>query len=137
MLSDPSLEIEILSDPSQIHVVEEKLEGFFHKEGLDQDTIENLGIATTEMVNNAIRHGNKGDEKQTVMVRFEKQPTFVKVTVYDKGKGFDPESLANPLDPENLFKDSGRGIFIVKSLMDDVQFEFTDEGTRVIMIKKL
>ncbi len=130
-------EMKIVSDPSQIHIVEKKLEQFFKKKGLDQDTIDNLGIATTEMVNNAIRHGNRGEKSQPVTVRFEKHKDSVKVVVQDNGAGFDPDSLANPLDPENLFKESGRGIFIVKSLMDDVRFEFTERGTQVILIKNL
>ncbi len=132
-----TFEMKIVSDPSQIHVVEKKLEEFFRKKGLDQDTIDNLGIATTEMVNNAIRHGNRGEGSQQVIVRFEKHPKKARVVVQDNGAGFDPNSLANPLDPENLFKESGRGIFIVKSLMDDVRFEFTGRGTQVILTKNL
>jgi len=137
VLSDYSDEFEIKSDPSQIHTVEKKLERFCAKLRLVKDDIENLGIATTEIVNNAIRHGNQSDPEKTVHIKFEKKAKSVRVTVSDSGKGFEPDSLANPLEPENIYKESGRGIFIVKMLMDDVKFKFTDTGSQVILIKKL
>ncbi|MBN1560210.1 ATP-binding protein [candidate division KSB1 bacterium] len=127
----------IQSIPSEIHTVEKKLERFCRKVGLSQDDIENFGIATTEMVNNAIRHGNKNQVHKKVVVKFEKFTSKMQVTVADSGGGFDPEGIADPLDPENLYKDSGRGIFIVKMLMDEVKFNFTEQGTEVILIKNL
>jgi serine/threonine-protein kinase RsbW len=60
------------------------------------------------------------------------------VTVKDQGEGFDPSAIHNPLDPENLMKEHGRGIFILKSLMDDVRFDFSRSGTtiRMTLVKK-
>ncbi len=127
----------IPSIPSEINTVEKKLERFCRKAGLSQDDIENFGIATTEMVNNAIRHGNKSIVNKKVWVKFEKFPSRMQVTVADSGGGFDPDNIADPLDPENIYKDSGRGIFIVKMLMDDVKFNFTRQGTEVLLIKNL
>jgi len=129
--------MEIRSLPSQIHIVEEELEKFCHRVGLDEDSIENFGIATTEMVNNAIRHGNKSIERKKVHVKFEKMPSKMIVTVRDSGKGFKPDNVADPRAPENLYKESGRGIFIVKMLMDDVKFNFTAQGTEVVLIKNI
>lgn len=125
------------SKPSEIHVVERELEKFCKKAGISEDNIENFGIATTEMVNNAIRHGNKNDPQKKVYVTFVKYPSRMKVTVRDSGPGFDPEKVADPLDPANLYKDSGRGIFIVKMLMDEVKFKFLQHGTVVVLIKHL
>ncbi|MBN1465880.1 ATP-binding protein [candidate division KSB1 bacterium] len=135
--ADRVFTMSIRSIPSEIHTVEEKLERFCRKAGLSQDDIENFGIATTEMVNNAIRHGNKSVVDKKVIVKFEKFPSRMQVTVADSGGGFDPDNIADPLDPENLYKDSGRGIFIVKMLMDDVKFNFTEQGTKVILIKNI
>ena len=137
MEAEHELTMDIQSTPSEIHTVEEKLERFCRKVGLTQDDIENFGIATTEMVNNAIRHGNKNKKRKKVKVKFEKFSSKMQVTVTDSGGGFNPDEIADPLDPENLYKDSGRGIFIVKMLMDDVKFNFTKQGTQVILIKNL
>lgn len=129
--------MEIGSEPSEIHTVEEELEKFCQRVGLSQDDIENFGIATTEMVNNAIRHGNKNQPEKKVFVTFEKSPSKMIVTVRDSGNGFMPEKVADPLAPENILKDSGRGIFIVRMLMDDVKFNFTKKGTEVVLIKNV
>ncbi len=137
MAAKQSFEMVVKSIPSQIHVVEQELEKFGRKVGLSEDDIENFGIATTEMVNNAIRHGNKSDPSKTVSIKFSKSESEMRVVVRDDGGGFDPDAVADPLKPENIFRESGRGIFIVKMLMDDVQFKFTDAGTEVILIKKL
>jgi len=130
-------EMEIPSDPYQIHRVEENLEKFFRKSGLEETDIENIGIAATEMVNNAIHHGNRDDRKKKVYIKFIKLAHQIEIVIRDDGGGFDPNSIADPLDPENLFKESGRGIFIVKSLMDDVKFKFNQNGTEVTLIKYL
>ncbi len=137
MTANSVFAMEIKSSPSEIHIVEEELEKFCRRIGLSEDDLENFGIATTEMVNNAIRHGNKSEEGKTVNVKFEKFPSKMVVTVRDSGTGFDPENVADPLDPENIYKDSGRGIFIVKMLMDDVKFNITAQGTEVVLIKNL
>jgi serine/threonine-protein kinase RsbW len=89
------------------------------------------------MVNNAIHHGNRDDRNKKVYIKLIKRPHQIDIVIRDDGGGFDPNSIADPLDPENLFKESGRGIFIVKSLMDDVKFEFNQNGTEVTLIKHL
>jgi len=137
LATEQSHEMDIRSTPSQIHVVEEALEKFGREFGLSENDIEDFGIATTEMVNNAIRHGNRNDPSRMVHVKFCKFENQVRVVVRDDGGGFDPEAIADPLEPENLYKESGRGIFIVRMLMDDVKFNFTDTGTEVILIKKI
>ena len=137
MATEQSHVMDIQSMPSQIHVVEEALEKFGRDYGLSENDIEDFGIATTEMVNNAIRHGNGNDPSKFVHIKFYKSRNQMRVVVRDDGGGFDPEAIADPLEPENLYKESGRGIFIVRMLMDDVKFKFTDAGTEVILIKKI
>ncbi|MFQ5628471.1 MAG: ATP-binding protein, partial [bacterium] len=84
---------------------------------------------------NAIIHGNKQDQKKKVYLNIFIDNNTLKVVVQDEGKGFNPESLPDPLDPDNLLKESGRGIFILKSLMDDVSFDFSPKGTILTLIK--
>jgi serine/threonine-protein kinase RsbW len=129
--------ISIPSDPDKIQLVERKTERFATRIGLSEDDIDSLGIAVTEVVSNAIKHGNRGDISKKVHIEFSVEDRCVKVVIRDEGKGFDPDDIANPLDPENLYKDSGRGIFIVKELMDDVGYRFNKKGTEIILIKKI
>jgi serine/threonine-protein kinase RsbW len=113
--------------------------------GLDDDTQHYMGVAIREVVINAIKHGNRNDSSKRVFVEFstanadEKIPGKVlTIRVRDQGEGFDPDTLADPLAPENLLKASGRGIFLVRSFMDDVQLGSAPEGGMEIqMIKRL
>ena len=100
--------------------------------GLDDDAVHWVGVAIRESVINAIKHGNRNDATKRVFVEFETtsppEPPGLLIRVRDQGEGFDPESLTNPLDPENLLKASGRGIFLIRNFMDDVQLQRAPEG---------
>ncbi len=100
---------------------------------IPEDRFYNLLISVTEAVNNAIMHGNKFDPLKNVTVSLTATEDFVEIEVQDEGSGFDPDTVADPREPENLLKSSGRGIFIIKSLLDDVTFEKNDIGTKVTM----
>ena len=110
--------------------------------GLDEDTVHWVSVAVRESVINAIKHGNREDRDKHVTIEFELSPRahpaeFV-VEVLDEGEGFDPDHVANPLDPENVLKSSGRGIFFMKNFMDDVRIARRPEGgMSVRMLKKL
>ena len=121
------------SDPKQIAKVEKFVQKVNQKAHLDDGTMYRLLVATTEAVNNAILHGNKSDPRKLVHVSCELVGQLLKVTVRDHGIGFDPDHLANPLAEENLMKESGRGIFLIRSLVDDVNFHLTKKGTAVVM----
>jgi serine/threonine-protein kinase RsbW len=110
--------------------------------GLDEDTVHWIGVAVRESVINAIKHGNREDRGKMVTVEFTflpvSGPSELVVRVLDEGEGFDPDEVANPLDPENILKSSGRGIFFMRSFMDDVSLRRGDEGgMEVRMVKKL
>ena len=96
-----------------------------------KDQQDNLSIAVTEAVGNAIVHGNKKDINKKVHILFKLKKDQVDVRVKDEGKGFDPDTLDNPLNPENIMKENGRGIFILKALVDDVSFDFSPSGTTI------
>ena len=116
--------------------------------GLDDDTQHYVSVAIRECVINAIKHGNAGDPGKHVFVEFstakaaqknlENGGTFLTIRVRDQGPGFDPDTVADPLAPENLLKASGRGIFLIRSFMDDVQLERAPEGGMEIrMVKRV
>jgi serine/threonine-protein kinase RsbW len=110
--------------------------------GLDEDAVHWVGVAVRESVINAIKHGNRLDEAKSVIIEFAfvpaATPTQLIVRVLDEGEGFEPEVIADPLAPENLLKSSGRGIFFMRSFMDDVIVQKRPEGgMEVRMIKKL
>jgi serine/threonine-protein kinase RsbW len=109
--------------------------------GLDEDSQHWVGVAVRESVINAIKHGNKGDPSKLVTVEFAMAPAVspceLAIKVRDRGEGFDPEQLADPLAPENLLKSSGRGIFFMRSFMDDVQIaRASGGGMEVRMVKR-
>lgn len=122
-----------------VQIVSDKLTSIA---GMEEDATHWVSVAVRESVINAIKHGNKEDREKHVTVEFlltprERPEEFV-VEVHDEGAGFDPEEVANPLDAENVLKSSGRGIFFMKSFMDDVTMSRRPEGgMSVRMSKKL
>ncbi len=112
-----------------------KVEGFLKKIDravrLDEIQEHKLMIALTEAVNNAILHGNKSREEKKVRVVCEVQEDGLLFTVTDEGRGFRPDNVANPLKEENLLKESGRGIFLMRTLLDRVEFRRTRDGMEV------
>ena len=109
--------------------------------GLDDDALHWVGVAIRESVINAIKHGNRNDATKHVFVEFETGHTSVPeltIRVRDQGEGFDPETIADPLAPENLLKSSGRGIFLIRNFMDDVRLQRAPQGGMEIrMVKKV
>jgi serine/threonine-protein kinase RsbW len=108
----------------------------------DEDSIHWIGVAVRESVINAIKHGNREDRGKLVIIEFAftpiEAPTELVVRVTDQGEGFEPDDVANPLAPENMLKSSGRGIFFMRSFMDDVRLQRAPEGgMEVRMVKKL
>lgn len=102
-----------------------------------EDDRDSIAIALTEVVSNAIYHGNRQDPTKQVEVWVSVQKNQVTIRVKDQGEGFDPSSLKDPLSPENLLRDRGRGIFILRALMDEVKFDFSQGGTLVTLVKRL
>jgi serine/threonine-protein kinase RsbW len=109
--------------------------------GLDDEAVHWVNVAVRESVINAIKHGNAGDEDKRVHVEFTplQRDTAggLSVRVRDEGDGFDPSNLPDPLAPENLLKSSGRGIFLMRSFMDEVVLRPAPEGgMEVRMVKR-
>lgn len=113
-----------------------------HMGGLDEDQTHWVGVAVRESVINAIKHGNRHDSSKHVTIEFAFVPsddsTALVIRVVDEGEGFEPEEVGDPLAPENLLKSSGRGIFFMRSFMDEVEHRrVPGGGMEVRMVKKL
>jgi serine/threonine-protein kinase RsbW len=110
--------------------------------GLDEDAVHWVGVAVREGVINAIKHGNREDVAKRVTIEFALEPDGTAdaliVSVTDQGSGFEPDAVADPLAPENVLKSSGRGIFFMRSFMDDITLRRVPEGgMEVRMVKRL
>jgi serine/threonine-protein kinase RsbW len=110
--------------------------------GLDDDQVHWVGVAIRESVINAIKHGNHNDAAKHVFVQFEakssKNAPELSISVRDQGEGFDPDTLEDCLAPQNVLKSSGRGIFLIRSFMDDVRLQRAPQGGMEIrMIKRV
>lgn len=119
------------SDLKELKKIEKICGGIANEMGLSENQKDNLSIAFTEAVGNAITHGNKMDRDKKVEIDVAVYEDRVCVSVKDEGTGFDPAGLDDPLDPKNLLKESGRGIFILKTLMDETSFSFEEGGTAI------
>jgi serine/threonine-protein kinase RsbW len=104
----------------------------------DEDSAHWIGMSVRETVTNAIQHGNKLDLSKKVNICFEVLPDQLSISVKDQGNGFKADEIPNPLDTENLLKPSGRGIFYIRTFMDEVEFRSLSQGgMEVHMVKKI
>lgn len=107
--------------------------------GFDEEARNAIMISVIEAGTNAIQHGNREDSSKPTEVLFRKEKDRLTVVVKDQGPGFDPGLLRDPLAKENLFAASGRGIYILRSFMDEVDFRFSGQngGTECCLVKYL
>jgi len=105
--------------------------------GLDEDERFRFGMAVREAAVNAVLHGNEYDPAKMITVKLENTGTDLVISVADQGKGLDPDTLPDPLAPENLLRGTGRGIFLIRSFMDEVNFRQLHPGTELTLIKHL
>jgi serine/threonine-protein kinase RsbW len=132
------IEITVSSRFENIELVQVIAEHLCENAGLDEDGSHWIGMAVREAVANAIKHGNKLDAGKKVFATFELSGTALEITIMDQGEGFDPSNVSDPLNPQNLMKTSGRGIFYMKTFMDQIQYSFDPSGgTSLIMTKNL
>ena len=104
----------------------------------DEDSSHWVGMSVRESVTNAIQHGNKLDLSKKVEVCYEMEPERLTIAVRDQGRGFQVREIPNPLEGDNLMKPSGRGIFYMRTFMDEVEFRtLATGGTEVYMVKML
>ena len=105
--------------------------------GLDEDQRFHVTMAAREAAVNAVLHGNEYDPAKKITATFENTGTALIMTIADQGKGLDPDTLPDPLAPENLLRGTGRGIFLIRSFMDEVHFRQLHPGTELTLVKNL
>lgn len=125
------------SDKYILRELEELLERIKNSFQIDKEKFYEILIATTEAVINAIQHGNKGDPNKRVFLNISSQKNKINVEVADEGEGFNPLIIQDPRTPENITKEHGRGIFIIRSFADAVHIKTGKTGTKVKMIFKI
>jgi anti-sigma regulatory factor (Ser/Thr protein kinase) len=121
------------SEKKSISIVEPLVFDLKDQLGIEIETFYNVMIAVTEAVNNAIIHGNKCDPEKDVYLKIEASKEKFVIVVRDHGRGFNPDKVADPRKPENLLKEGGRGVFLIKELANDVKFKIDDKGTEMTM----
>ena len=127
-----------LSLPSRIDTVATAAAAvaeFVGREGISDDAAFGIDMAVREAVTNAVLHGNRQDEEKTVDIILKSSPDAVEISVHDQGPGFNPDSIPDPLAPENILRGSGRGIFLIRAFMDEVHFRQLHPGTEITLIK--
>lgn len=121
-----SIRIDIPAIPENIRMIESFIDNARDQFPMDDDIYGNIMISVTEAVNNAIRHGSKMNPELSVSLSLSLDDQSLRFKIQDSGAGFDHHQLPDPTQPENIDKPTGRGIFIMKHLADEVQF--LDEG---------
>lgn len=121
-----------------IEVAERALRDLCDAAGCDGDDLYWVVTALHEAIANAVRHGNKAQPERKVQVDYSVDSCNVTIRVEDEGEGFDPATVPDPTDPENLLRPSGRGIFYMQQFMSRVEFgRSSNGGTSVLMVKQL
>jgi len=122
-----------ISDRNTITKIEPLLLDLKSKLNIKDDEFYNIMIATTEAVNNAVNHGNKLNPNKFVDFNIYANENELIIFIKDEGEGFNPDEIDDCLQPENLLKTSGRGVFLIKELMDEVFIDSNYNGTKITM----
>jgi serine/threonine-protein kinase RsbW len=132
------VEVVLESDLKNVEVAEEVTRRVSSTAGFDEDDQHRIDMAVHESVINAIWHGNKNDPSKHIWLRFEIFQDRLEIRVRDQGNGYDLSQLPDPLSQENLLNVSGRGIFLIRTFMDDFRVESrAGQGTEVVLVKRL
>ena len=137
-MSEPTagrLNLQLASTMESVSEIESAAEKMATAAGFDEDETFHITMAVREAAVNAVLHGNEYDPTKKVTVTFEDNGTSLVFKVSDEGKGLDPETLPDPLAAENLLRGTGRGIFLIRSFMDEVNFRQLHPGTELTLIK--
>ena len=131
------LEFSLNSTMESVSEVEATADKLAADAGLDEDERFRLAMAVREAAVNAVLHGNDYDPKKMVKASFENTGKSLVITIADEGQGLNPDTIPDPLAPENLMRGTGRGIFLIRSFMDEVHFRQLHPGTELTLVKHL
>ncbi len=130
-----NVSLELPSVLGSVDTVEQTAEGFAQRAGFDEDEVSQITLVCREAAVNAVVHGNKYSVEKRVLASFDLTPKTLTIRIADEGSGFDPEKLADPLAAENLLRTSGRGVFLMRAIMDEVHFRQLSPGTEITLTK--
>ena len=131
------LNLRLNSTMESVAEVEAAAEKLATEAGLDEDERFHVTMAAREAAVNAVLHGNEYDPARQITASFENTGAALVITIADQGKGLDLETLPDPRTPENLLRGTGRGIFLIRSFMDEVHFRQLHPGTELTLVKHL
>lgn len=136
-MTEPELHeaLTLPSTLSTVEAIEAKTAELAQQAGFDEDTVSQIAMISREAAANAVLHGNRKDPNKQVRARFTLTAESLSIQVADEGAGFDLASVPDPLSPEGLLKPSGRGIFLMRAIMDEVHFRQLSPGTEITLVK--
>lgn len=128
------LDLRIPADLKAIGRVTDTISGILERLKVQEEKRQEIALAVQEALANAVIHGCKGDQSKEIRCRLRRDSQgAIVVTVTDPGPGFSPETLADPKQPERLYQSNGRGVYLIRQLMDEVHFE--NGGNQITMRK--
>lgn len=125
------------SNPKLLPVIEDYVLDIVDSFNVSETKRNNIEMAVAEAAANCILHGNRSDESKKVTVKINSTSELLTISFRDEGDGFIPKDVPDPTLPENLLKGSGRGVHIMNSLVDNIEYVFSNPGTEVILSFKL
>ena len=129
------IELTLPSTLATVDRMEQESERFAMEHGFNEDDAANIAMAAREAAVNAVMHGNSYSNSKQVRVSLQSSEADLTITIQDEGTGFNAALLPDPLLPENILRSSGRGIFLMRALMDEVNFRQLNPGTELTMTK--
>jgi serine/threonine-protein kinase RsbW len=126
----------LASELASVQIVEEMAEKFSLEAGFDEDTVSHIAMVAREAAVNAVLHGNKYDPSKQVTASFEITDEALTIKISDQGAGLNPDTIPDPLAPENILRSSGRGVFLMRAFMDEVGFRQLHPGTEITLVKR-
>ncbi len=135
-VEEPQVRISIGSRFEHIDLIQVVVDDALERLGLDDDSRHWVGIAIREAVANAIKHGNRQNPDKQVEVELAIAKDQAIIRVGDEGEGFDVQAVSDPLQPENLLKPNGRGIFYMRNFMDEIEYSSRPEGGTLVTLRK-
>ncbi len=129
--------LEIFSEPKHLSKVEDLIDTLALEAGIDPQRLPGILLAVTEATTNAMIHGNKKNAEKKVTIEADLDEEELTIRVKDQGTGFDPSQIPDPTEPENLLKDSGRGLYLMRYHATELKYNITPEGTETILVISL
>lgn len=121
------------SDAELLPEIEDYILGTIKHLKLKSELTNNIELAIAEAAANSILHGNNNDPSKKVTIKVTLNSSTIIISFTDQGKGFRPNEVPDPTKPENLLKGSGRGVHIMKTLVDGLEYNFSKKGTELIL----